>query len=128
MVTNLTTDCDDTFTNSFTYIPNDQSCRVMETPPEPVEPSFTIGSGGGTGFRVIFTNTSTGPFVSASWVFDADGASGVAPTPPTSSAQDFQVVDYFEEADPPVYRATLTLTDADGVTYTTSQPVTLPIM
>ncbi len=70
-VVNLATDCEDTFPNSFTYIPDDQTCRNDAAPPPPPPPgpnplvaNFIFSSFQdlvAEEFIVTFTNTTTPP-------------------------------------------------------------------
>ncbi len=107
MVENLPTECTDTFTSSFTYVPADASCEIP--PPDPLVADFSAEFIGET--RVVFTNTSTGgeqPYT-ASWDFDDDNAAppDPAPDPSTSSAADLVVVEYASAAKTYVVRLTV---------------------
>lgn len=72
-VTNLVTTCDDQFTNSFTYIPSDQSCvGDVGAVPDPPVAGFTFFVVSGN--TVQYQNTSTNA-TSYQWDFTNNGTS-----------------------------------------------------
>jgi PKD repeat protein len=116
-VINLITECDDdTFTNAFTYIPTDQSCRNDDAPPPPPNPPVAAFSFTVTGMQVNFVDASTGNPTSYFWDFGSAGA-----VPPTSVVAN-PVVTYPAAG---AYTVTLLVSNADG-SDSTAQVVTIP--
>ncbi len=111
-VTNLTTGCDDSITNTFSYVPSDTTCRV--TPPAPPVADFTFSS---NGLQTIFADSSSGTPTSWLWNF-GDPGSGANNT---SGQQN--PVHTFSAAG--TYTVSLTVSNAGG-TSTKSQFVTVP--
>ena len=111
-VISLSTTCDGSSANGFTYNPTDTSCR-NDPPPPPVPAPVSSFTYTANNLTVIFNNTSTGtPPLTYLWNFgDA----------PTSAAQSPTKV----YAAPGTYTVSLTVTNAGGSS-TSSQFVTVP--
>lgn len=71
---NLTTGCTDTFTNGFTYNPNDNSCRTTTPVGNPPAADFTFTN---VGLQVSFTDTSLNTPTTWMWNFGDTTTSNV---------------------------------------------------
>jgi hypothetical protein len=78
-VINLISGCSVTVQDAFTFIPPDQSCHVVITPPGAPVSSFTFTQQTGSD-TVIFKDTSTGPPTAWMWTF-GDGNTSNAQNP-----------------------------------------------
>ncbi|MEP7010439.1 MAG: IPT/TIG domain-containing protein [Acidobacteriota bacterium] len=112
VVTNLTTGCDDTIANGFSYLPSDTTCHV--TPPAPPVANFTFSS---NGLTTIFADSSSGAPTSWLWNF-GDPASGGA----NASGQQNPVHNFSAAG---TYTVSLTVANAGGSS-TKTQFVTVP--
>jgi hypothetical protein len=110
-VIDLVTTCSVTVQNAFSFIPPDQSCHVVITPPGAPVASFTFTESTGSD-TVIFKDSSTGPPTAWSWNFgDGDTSNTQNPVHTYATAGTFVV--------------TLQVSNSTG-TSSTSQFVTVP--
>ncbi len=125
-VTNLATDCEDSFTNAFYYYPSDQTCRDDAAPPEePEEPdppvaAFTIVLDSGTTYLFFDMSTGTDASSNYDWYWgDGESMPGVGP------GDRSHFYDTGPIASDVTYEVTLVVTNTDGQRSTATGTVTI---